>query len=53
MSEHRLPTQRCTHDGHTYSVALIVEGCKVTGITPVKIVIPKGCHDCNKEKVNA
>ena len=44
----RLPTQRWTHDGRTYSVALIVEGNKVTGITPVKILVLKGCKDCNK-----
>ena len=45
----RLPTQRWTHDGKTYSVALLVEGNKVTGITPVKLVVPKGCHTCNKQ----
>ena len=44
---HRLPTQRWTHDGRTYSVALIVEDNKVTGITPVKIVVHKGCKNCN------
>ena len=48
----RLPTQRWTHDGRTYSVALIVEGSKVTGITPVKVVVSKGCKDCNKPVVS-
>ena len=50
----RLPTQRWIHDGKTYSVALFVEGNKVTGMTPVKLVVPKGCHTCNKpEAVHA
>ena len=46
---HKLPPQRWTHDGRTYSVALVVEGNKVTGVTPVKVVVPKGCKDCNQE----
>jgi len=45
----RLPTQRWTVDDKTYSVALVVEGAEVVGITPVKMVVPKGCHDCNSE----
>ena len=45
----RLPTQRWTHDGRTYSVALVVEGNKVTGVTPVKVVVPKGCKECNQQ----
>jgi hypothetical protein len=44
----RLPLQRWTHDGKTYSVALVVEGKLVVGMTPVKIVVPKGCKSCNK-----
>ena len=49
MTEHRLPSQRWIHDGKTYSVALFVEGGKVTAMTPVKIVVPKGCQDCNRK----
>ena len=45
----RLPTQRWMYDGHTYSVALIVEGNKVSGITPVKVVVAKGCKTCNEQ----
>ena len=52
MTERRLPTQRWTHEGQTYSVALYVDGKKVVGMTPVKLLVPKGCCSC-KEKVNA
>ena len=41
------------HEGKTYSVALFVDGNKVTAMTSVKLVVPKGCNSCNKEKVNA
>ena len=42
----RLPPQRWTHEGQTYSVALYVDGKEVVGMTPVKVVTDKGCKSC-------
>ena len=42
----RLPSQRWQYLNRTYSVALYVEGNKVVGMTPVKVVVPKGCKTC-------
>ena len=50
MTEQRLPNQRWTHDGKTYTVALFVDGPRVISMTPVKLVVPKGCRDCHKEQ---
>ncbi len=47
MTEQRLPTQRWKHDGKTYSVAFYVRGRVVVGMTPVKVVVPKGRRRCN------
>lgn len=49
MTEQRLPNQRWTANGKTYSVALFVDGPKVTAMTTVKLVVPKGCHNCNND----